>query len=132
MLPVRKHPVSGSRQHLQGQPDLNNGQLPGCLKDVLYLDSDVLAQFLFFKSKVYLFFTFNIIFYLFQVYSGVVRQSHTVQSVPPPIFPRSTLHSYYNIIDSVPCASNIWFLNLLTTIDVSLYGQYKTLVHHML
>ena len=45
-------------------------------------------------------FTFNIIIYQFQVCSIVVRQSCTLQSVPPPIFqvpawPHTQLFQYY-------------------------------------
>ena len=48
-------------------------------------------------------FTLNIILYEFQVYSIEVRQSHTLQHVPPGIsYPPGTIHSYYNIIDYIP------------------------------
>ena len=37
------------------------------------------------------------------MYSIVVRQSYNLQSVPPDIS-SGTMHSYYNIIDYIPCA----------------------------
>lgn len=50
-------------------------------------------------------FIFNIIFYWFQVHSTVVRESYTLQSLPPAFqYPTRILYSYHVIIDHAPNA----------------------------
>lgn len=51
-------------------------------------------------------FTFNIILFWVQVYSMVVRQTYTLQSVPPNISSThlAPFHSYYRIINDIPYA----------------------------